>query len=337
MDGARGLALLRAGGREPVRPQLPGAELGADIAIASDLPRAAGLSSSSALVVAVASVLARRAALDAREEWRRDISSPAELAWYLGCVENGLGYRGLAGTSGVGTHGGSEDHTAILTSRPGCVSQHRFMPVVHEGDVPMPEGWTFVVGSSGVHADKAGAVKARLIAPPRRPRAPRPLEPRGRRPRALARHGARGARCPRLPARPYRRRRPRDLPPRRARAPACALRRREPARARRGPCLRRDRRRDARLAGRRVAARGRRVAGQPGAGNPRAGRARAAHGALAASSFGAGFGGSVWAIVDREDAARFVRRWKASYLRAYPDAQAADWFLARPGPALTEL
>ena len=70
----------------------PGCELGADIAIASDLPRASGLSSSSALVCGVASALARRAALGEREEWRAHIPSVTALAWYLGCIENGLDY-----------------------------------------------------------------------------------------------------------------------------------------------------------------------------------------------------------------------------------------------------
>ena len=42
-------------------------------------------------------------------------SRPASIsAGYLGAVENGLTFGTLAGTSGVGTHGGSEDHTAIL-------------------------------------------------------------------------------------------------------------------------------------------------------------------------------------------------------------------------------
>ncbi len=67
----------------------PGCELGADLAIASDLPRAAGLSSSSALVCGVASALTRRAALADRDEWRAHIPSLTALAWYLGWVENG--------------------------------------------------------------------------------------------------------------------------------------------------------------------------------------------------------------------------------------------------------
>jgi galactokinase len=48
-------------------------------------------------------------------------------------------------------------------------------------------------------------------------------------------------------------------------------------------------------------------------------------GALAACSFGAGFGGSVWALVDRGIAGDFAARW-------YPGA-----FVADAGPPLTEL
>jgi galactokinase len=53
-------------------------------------------------------------------------------------------------------------------------------------------------------------------------------------------------------------------------------------------------------------------------------RAAREHGALAASSFGAGFGGSVWALVDRDAADDFATRW-------HPGA-----FVAQPGPPLTE-
>ena len=58
----------------------PGAALGTDIAIASDLPRAAGLSSSSAFVVSIALALIRRAGLEARDDWRNTITSVEDLA-----------------------------------------------------------------------------------------------------------------------------------------------------------------------------------------------------------------------------------------------------------------
>jgi galactokinase len=111
----------------------PGAALGADIAFASDLPRSAGISSSSALVVGIARALITRAALDQRPEWLAAIQSPLDLAGYLGAVENGLTFKSLAGTSGVGTHGGSEDHTAILNCRADRVSAFAYVPVRPQG------------------------------------------------------------------------------------------------------------------------------------------------------------------------------------------------------------
>jgi len=48
-------------------------------------------------------------------------------------------------------------------------------------------------------------------------------------------------------------------------------------------------------------------------------------GAFAARSFGAGFGGSVWALVERGRAEEFARRWSS------------EAFVAAPGPPLLEL
>src|SRR3954462_2334220 len=48
----------------------PGAPLGADIVFASYLPPASGMSSSSALIVALAATLGRAGRLEARPEWR---------------------------------------------------------------------------------------------------------------------------------------------------------------------------------------------------------------------------------------------------------------------------
>ena len=59
-------------------------------------------------------------------------------------------------------------------------------------------------------------------------------------------------------------------------------------------------------------------------------------GAFAACSFGAGFGGSVWALVERDRADAFAAAWLAQY-RARYDAPGAAVFTALPGPALTEV
>ena len=60
-------------------------------------------------------------------------------------------------------------------------------------------------------------------------------------------------------------------------------------------------------------------------------------GAFAASSFGAGFGGSVWALVGKEDAASFPPRWLSDYRARFPGRDAATAFEARPAMGLTEL
>jgi galactokinase len=138
----------------------PGAALGADIILASDLPSAAGMSSSSALVVAIFSVLSAVNRLAERAEYAANISCAEDLAGYLGCIENGQSYKSLTGDGGVGTFGGSQDHTAILTSQPGHLKQYSFCPVRFERRVKLPDDCAFVIGISGVVSDKTGSAKA---------------------------------------------------------------------------------------------------------------------------------------------------------------------------------
>jgi galactokinase len=316
----------------------PGAPLGADITVLSDLPPAAGLSSSSALVVSVAIALARRAALPERSEWRDNISGVEDLAWYLGCVENGLDYRRLAGTAGVGTHGGSEDHTAILACRAGQLSQYRYVPVSHVDDSPMPAGWTFVVASSGVHAAKSGSVKAQYNRASLMTRAllecwnaaiqgnthslGAALMEAGavERLRTLVRQAPTGGFSSM------------DLDRRLAHFVAEDARVPEAARSFAAA--------DAAALGRLSEDSQREADEWLGNQIPET-RALAAlargHGAFAASSFGAGFGGSVWALVDAREADRFGRAWVAAYARLFPAHADVRWFAARPGPALVEV
>jgi galactokinase len=64
-------------------------------------------------------------------------------------------------------------------------------------------------------------------------------------------------------------------------------------------------------------------------------RAARTHGAVAASAFGAGFGGAVWAMIPRAEADRFLSAWRADYERAFPARRSrAKWSITRPaGPA----
>jgi galactokinase len=56
-------------------------------------------------------------------------------------------------------------------------------------------------------------------------------------------------------------------------------------------------------------------------------------GAVASSAFGAGFGGSVWALVPAESAGTFIERWRTEYLRNFPaHTPASQFFVTRAGP-----
>jgi galactokinase len=135
----------------------PGATRGAWIALASDLPPAAGMSSSSALMVAVFLVLAEINRLAARDEYWHNIGNDIDLAGYLGAMENGQSFGTLAEDRGVGAFGGGEDQTAMLLAEPGQISQFAHCPIEFEKTIPVPPGYVFAIGASGVSAEKTGA------------------------------------------------------------------------------------------------------------------------------------------------------------------------------------
>ena len=89
-------------------------------------------------------------------QFQNNIHNDIDLAAYLGCIENGQSFRELAGSAGVGTFGGSQDHAAILLGKEDTLSRFGFSPLVHEADFHFPEEYAFVVASSGVAAEKTG-------------------------------------------------------------------------------------------------------------------------------------------------------------------------------------
>jgi len=130
---------------------------GCDVAFVSDLPPASGMSSSSAMMVGFFLVLSKINHLEQQEVYRENVQSKEDLAGYLGTVENGQSFKGLTGDKGVGTFGGSEDHTAILCCQSEKFSQYSYCPVRFEKTIPMPEGYVFAIASSGVAAEKTGS------------------------------------------------------------------------------------------------------------------------------------------------------------------------------------
>jgi galactokinase len=62
------------------------------------------------------------------------------------------------------------------------------------------------------------------------------------------------------------------------------------------------------------------------------------HGAAAASAFGAGFGGCVWALVRSDGAADFLQAWAGAFHGRFPRRIGASHFFTSPaGPAAFEL
>lgn len=308
---------------------------GADIAIAGNLPADAGMSSSSALVVGLFIALSKANDLRSHPVFRSTISSSEELAAYLGAVENGLPFRTLGADSGVGTHGGSQDHTAVLCSEAGQLLRHNWDPLRRERQVAMPSGHVFALGASGVHAPKTGAALAQYN---RVSLAARRLLELWNRDldrtdttlgavigsvdgaadhlRALVKSSRGGAfpkaylagRLEQFLAETY------EIIP----AATDALER--GALVDFGMVVDHSQRLAEANLGNQVAET---IALQ---------RLARDVGAVAASAFGAGFGGAVWAMVPEQDAARFLKVWKAAYAKAFPAAaRESEFFLSAPG------
>ena len=320
-----------------VARNFPQAAFGADIAFISDLPQAAGMSSSSAFMIGIFLVLAEVNRLAPSARFRAEIDGAEALAAYLATIENGRSFGSLAGDHGVGTFGGSQDHTAILCCRPETLSQYRFGPVVREREVAMPADFTFVVASSGVVAEKTGAA----------------LERYNRAAQAAAAvldrwQAASGTTEPTLEAAVMA-------------APDAAVAMRRAVAAAGDDAFGKQvllKRFDQFLlesrwiipaAGDALAAgdltRFGALVDQSQDGSERwlgnqvpetialAQDAREL-GARAASAFGAGFGGSVWALVRQVDVPSFITDWKARYQERCPEAAAgAAFFETRPGPS----
>jgi galactokinase len=313
----------------------PGVGLGADVVFASNLPSASGMSSSSALMIGLAETLVHLAGLRDRAEWRGNIAGSLDAAGYYACIENGMTFGSLRGDSGVGTHGGSEDHVAILSGAAGQLSGNSFVPIRHVGDVMLPDDWTFVVASSGVAAKKTGEAKE-----------------------AYNRLSHEAAALLDL----WNRHEPRQPSLRAAMSshPSAPHRLRQLVRVADSRAQQLERRlthflnEDVRVLDALEAFRSRQAAristlsdaSQSEAETLLANQvpetialARAArdHGAFAASSFGAGFGGSVWALVEHGSATAFAGRWLAAYRSRFPSRTTATAFAARPGPSITLL
>ncbi len=112
---------------------------GMDIVVSGNIPPAAGLSSSSSLVVGVAEATIAVNSLETFPAQFVDLCGEGE--WF------------------VGTRGGSADHAAIRLGRRGNVIKVTFFEFAVEDTVPFPDDYVMAVVDSGLRAHKTGNAK----------------------------------------------------------------------------------------------------------------------------------------------------------------------------------
>ena len=266
----------------------PHATRGVALEITSDLPESAGLSSSSALVVAAAQALVDANELQLDERWAEFVPDDLARAAYFAAMETGEAFGPFPGDPGVGVRGGAQDPIAIICSEAGHLRQFSYLPPSIERSVPWPADYAIVIAHSGVRATKTANAQGaynnlsdRMRGFNRRPAAPVP---------------------PDLVDRVAQFREETDVI-----VPGVgdALRDRDFARL--GALVDRSQHLAETVLENQIAetvflARDARYLG-----------------AVAASAFGAGFGGAVWAMVANADRDQFMARWAEAYRTRFPE------------------
>ncbi len=337
-----------------LRRDFPDVRGGVKVAFMSSIPPAAGMSSSSGLLVALFLAIGTRWRLF-EGEWvggtpSEVVGAPGggvegaphpvrvRLADYVAAIEAGRPFEvrgnGIAVAvgerpyTGVGTEGGSQDHTAILCCQAARASRFGFRPTRFEGAVEVPAGWKFGVAVSGVQARK---VEGARDAYNRLAREARDLVDVWRRETgenlphlgALLEGGT--ARLDRLrrilertggPGEGHLSRLEQFVGETLETIPAAfdAMVRADPAAL--GNAVRRSQE---------LAERGLRNQVPETVELVRLAREL---GAPAASAFGAGFGGSVWCLLPADDAPGFLAGWRAGYLDRFPSRAGVERFLS---------
>ncbi len=112
---------------------------GMDMLVTGNIPMAAGLSSSSSLVVCTSEAVVRLNGLTTAQN--QLITLCGESEWF------------------VGTHGGSADHAAVKLGECGTITKVRFFDFGVEGTVSFPPDYQMVVCDSGIKARKSSNAK----------------------------------------------------------------------------------------------------------------------------------------------------------------------------------
>ncbi|MBI5821617.1 MAG: NTP transferase domain-containing protein [Verrucomicrobia bacterium] len=116
--------------------------LGMDCAVSGNVPMAAGLSSSSAVVVATAAAAVTLNQFDLTAQQFVDLCGEGE--WF------------------VGSRGGSSDHAAIRFSQRGKVAHVGFFPFRIEGNSQFPPDLALLIANSHIRAAKSAGARSRF-------------------------------------------------------------------------------------------------------------------------------------------------------------------------------
>jgi galactokinase len=132
---------------------------GVDIEFESNLPMNAGLSSSSAFMITIFMALFEVNRTELADRLSRYLTDEFELATFIGGIESGRIFEQSPTEYGVGTRGGSQDHAAIICSKVKSLGCFSYDPVSLLERIVFPDDLVFVVAVSGVEAKKTGTAK----------------------------------------------------------------------------------------------------------------------------------------------------------------------------------
>jgi galactokinase len=283
----------------------PHARKGVAVELQSSLPTSAGLSSSTALIVTLAMAFVDANDLANDERWLAAIPNPIAFAEYVAAIETGEAFGEFPADGGVGVRGGAQDHVAIVCAEEGSIGQFSYLPAVLERRIPWPEELVLAIGVSGVHATKTGNAQAAYN------RLADAMRTDDRGPKSEDRNDAGSARRAQ-----FREETDVIVP-----GVGDAIRDRDWSKL--GALVDRSQSLAENVLGNQVAE------------TIHLARMAREYGAIAASAFGAGFGGAVWAMIPKPGAAEFMRVWREKYESAFPAKKSrAKWATTQPaGPA----
>ncbi|MEI6458298.1 MAG: galactokinase family protein [Pseudomonadota bacterium] len=333
--GAYATAVVRRLARD-----FPQAQGGVSLSLSTTLPESAGLSSSSALVIATARALVERNCLEEDRTWRAHIPTLTAQAEYFGALETGAAYGPFPGDLGVGVSGGAQDHVAILCAKAGYCGLFGYRPAALNRYVRWPEAYVLAIGVSGVEANKTGNARVlynrtahsirRLLeawnaqtgnASPCLQAALDTGPDASKQLNTIASGGLEGYSSGYLQGRLAQYREENEVL-----VPGTA-----------GALETQNFIKLGELVDRSQALAESALCNQVPE-TMQLQRLARAKGAIAASAFGAGFGGAVWAMTPTDLSVQFLENWRQDYLRHHPEhAAACRFFLTRPSAPLQHM